>query len=115
MMEDKRQLKRRHLVFYLRVFDAATDNLLGYVVDITNEGLMLVSETPIDKDKVFTIKMDLPAEIEKKTHLKFEAKSLWCKNDINSDYFDVGFQIKGIAHNDIQVIEDLINYFGFND
>jgi hypothetical protein len=47
-MQEKRKLKRRHLIYYLRVFEKNTDTLLGYLVDITPEGIMIMSESPVE-------------------------------------------------------------------
>lgn len=41
MTEDGRTLKRRHLIFYLEVFNEDNDELLGHVVDITTKGIKL--------------------------------------------------------------------------
>ena len=56
-MNEKRKLNRRHLIYYLRVFDRDTSILIGHLVDITAEGIMLISEDPIETDNIFQLKM----------------------------------------------------------
>lgn len=114
-MEDKRQFKRRHLIFYLQVFDQKNDELIGYLVDITHEGIMLISESPIEKDKAFKLKMTLPSRIGKKSHITFDAKSVWSRKDVNSDYYDTGFQIQGMPMENIQLFDELVSSFGFKE
>ena len=46
-MDDQRKLKRRHLIYYLRVFDAESGDVLGHIIDIHTEGFLLISEHPI--------------------------------------------------------------------
>ena len=41
-MDERRRLKRRHLIYYLRVFNQATDQLIGHLVDLTTEGTLTV-------------------------------------------------------------------------
>lgn len=113
-MEEKRKFKRRHLIFYLRVFNRNNNNLIGYLVDITPEGVMLISEDPIKTNITFQFKMDLPTGIGKLKQLDFEAKSIWCKTDINPNFYDTGFQLLNVASNDIEIIENLIDSFGFH-
>lgn len=113
-MEDKRKLKRRHLIYYLRVFNKKTDQLIGHLVDITTEGIMLISEEPIDTTAIFQLNMTLPANIEGNKQIAFKARSLWCKKDINPDFYNTGFQLINISVKGIQIIERLIHDFSFD-
>ena len=61
-MPDRRRHKRRHLIYYLEVFDDATDRLIGHVVDITMKGIMLTSEEPIELNSTLRLRIELPAE-----------------------------------------------------
>ena len=53
----ERSMKRRHLIYYLKVLDRDTEELLGFLVDITTKGFMVMSEKPIERDKVFHLKI----------------------------------------------------------
>ena len=44
---DVRAYKRRHLIYYLEVYDDETGDLLGHLVDITLQGLKLTSKKEI--------------------------------------------------------------------
>jgi hypothetical protein len=114
-MENKRRLKRRHLIYYLRVFDLNNGQLIGHLVDITNEGIMLISEQPLTMDQVYHFKMMLPSEILSKNELTFTALVVWCKKDVNPDFYATGFKLSDISNEDIVVIENLIHRYGFND
>ena len=112
---DKRRKKRRHLIYYLQVFDQKTKQLIGHLVDITHEGIMIVSEQPIEVNKTFQIQMVLPAEIQEKEVIYFEAISVWCKKDINPDFWASGFRVVLADDEDMRLIEKLINRYGFNN
>ena len=112
---DKRRLKRRHLIYYLRVFDRTSNQILGHLVDVTQEGAKLISENPISTKKRFQLRMILPAEIFGRDHLDFEAESLWSNPDINPDFHDTGFRLIGVDNRDMLVIARLINEYGFRD
>ena len=114
-MLERRKLKRRHLIYYLRVFDRNNDRLVGHVVDITGEGAMLISEEPIETDTVFQSRMVLPEGIEGSREIAFDAKSVWCKKDTNPNYYATGFQLLNAAPKDVDTIERLIVDFGFRD
>jgi hypothetical protein len=115
LMENKRRLKRRHLIYYLRVFDHTNGQLIGHLVDITKEGLMLISEQPLIADKQYQFRMVLPAEILNKAELTYVATVIWCKKDVNPDFYATGFRLVSISEEDMVIIESLIHRYGFND
>ncbi len=114
-MLEKRKIKRKHLIYYLRVFDANTDQVIGHLVDITTGGFMLMSEKPIEKDTVYKLKIDLPEEIFGNKQITFEAKSARCEKDINPDFYNIGFLFININPNYFLTISQLVDQFGFEE
>jgi hypothetical protein len=112
---ERRSVRRRHLLFYLRVFDASTGKLLGHVVDISQEGIMVISEKPVATGHHFALEMDLPSGREVKMRIGFTAKSIWSKKDVNPNFFDTGFQIQEMDPECSEMITELIEMFGFAD
>jgi len=108
---ERRKLQRRQLIYYLRVFDQDTGELLGHLVDITTEGVMLISEAPLRTNQVFHLKMRLPEQMSGSKEIAFDAVSKWSKKDINPDFYDTGFQFVDIRAEDKEFIEDLIYEF----
>ena len=113
-MNNNRKFERKHLVFYLRVFEKDSGKLLGYVVDMTPEGMMLISENPIEKNADFQVMMDIGDSSEKQQPLEFKATSIWSKRDLNPKFYAVGFHIYDISEDTIKEIEMLVNDFGFD-
>lgn len=114
-MGEKRKLKRRHLIYYLSVFDQNSGKFLGQLVDITTEGMMLTSEAPLKENLIYSLKMVLPEKIHGKMEISFKAKSLWCNPDINPNFYDIGFQFIDISLKDVKIIESLIYEFSFQN
>jgi len=112
---EKRKLKRRHLIYYLRVFNNMNGELVGHMVDITEEGIMLISEQPVAPGSKIEMRMQLPFEVLEKNELLFSATCLWCKKDVNPDFYASGYSLDGLPVNDIMVIENLIQRYGFQD
>ncbi|MCK5405314.1 MAG: PilZ domain-containing protein [Desulfobulbaceae bacterium] len=115
MAEDDRTLKRRHLIYYLEVYDEASEELLGHLVDITTSGIKIVSKKPIDMGKVFKMRMSLPDGYFKENEVHFEGKSKWSGNDINPDFYDTGFEVPNLDKDVRKIIIKLITWLGFND
>jgi hypothetical protein len=114
-MQNKRQLKRWHLIYYLRVLDRDTKQAIGHLIDISENGMMLVSETPIPLEQVFHLQMILPEEIAGVTNWDFDAKSLWSEPDINPSLSKTGFQLIDVRSEDVGTIECLIDDYGFRE
>jgi len=111
----KRKMKRRHLIYYLRVYDKKTEALIGHLADITTDGIMIMSESPVQTGVDFSFRMTLPAEIEGNKEICFEASSIWSKKDVNPDFYASGFKISNIDLKDSALIEELIVSYGFRD
>lgn len=107
-MTDKRRLKRRQLIYYLKVVDQNTGQPVGRLVDITVEGMLVVSSQPIPLDREYNLRIDLPEGLGKRPPISLQAKTLWSKPDINPDFVDTGMAFVKIAPLDLQTVLDLI-------
>lgn len=114
-MEERRKIKRRYLMFYTRVYDAGNRELLGHLLDITPQGASLISEKPLPTEVAFRLKMELSEDIADKPYLVFEAKSLWCKPDVDPHFYNTGFLLLKIAAEDIAIIQRIVEAYGFRD
>ena len=114
-MKDRRLEQRRYLIYYLQVFNQETEKFLGNLVNITPEGMMLTSETPIEPGQSFKLRMNVQFLAREEISLAFTAESRWCKNDVNPDYYDTGFQLHSVDPDQRKLIDGLINEMGFLD
>lgn len=112
---NQRKVDRRHLIYYLRVYDAKSGDLLGNLVDISTRGIMLVSDNPLPLEKNSMLRMVLPDTVEGSKEVEFEAVSRWCKNDINPDFFDTGFELIDPSSNFLEVVDKLVEDCLFKD
>lgn len=104
--------ERRHLVMYLKVYDLMTNSLLGYLGDITYEGLMLLSNEPIPK-KNYILKVMLPLKTGRPQEIKINANCLWSKKDLNDEIYANGFQLEKVDDAIIKNIDRLVSEIGF--
>ncbi len=116
-LEDKRNLRsieRRYLVFYLRVFDGQSNKILGHLVDISEQGIMLLSDSPIQINQDYRLRMRLPTELKERNEVIFTATCKWCKNDSNPDFYRAGFQMHDLDSYPKKLITKLIHDFGYD-
>ncbi|MBU0674420.1 MAG: PilZ domain-containing protein [Proteobacteria bacterium] len=113
MADDLRRMKRRHLIYYLDVYEVGTDKLLGHLVDITTKGIKLVSKDPLPIGTDYAMKMILPEGYFDERELLLQGRAMWSSNDINPDFYDTGFEIPEIDGKTIDIIKELIEAIGF--
>ena len=89
---ENRTVERRHLVFYLRVFDQHSREIIGHLTDISTAGLMLVSEREIKKDAVYDVRLILPKEVSGRTELQLKIQCIWCRPDPLPEFHVAGFE-----------------------
>jgi hypothetical protein len=111
--KDLRQADRRNLVFYLRVFDGMNRNILGHVVNISDKGVMLICDDPVEVDKDFRLRMHLPSLMKDKDEILFSATSKWQKKDADPQFYLAGFQIHKLEPVNEKVIDTLIKEFSY--
>lgn len=105
---NKRTVARRHLIYYLRVFDQQSGHLIGNLVDISTKGIMVVSDKPITVGQRVRLRMVLPDTVDGSKEVEFDAESRWCRNDANRDFFDTGFELLDPSMDFLDAVDRLV-------
>ena len=77
-------------------------------MDITTDGLMLISEEPIAVGKEYRLEVRLPNTQGDLQAMCFKAVCRWSNNDANKSFFDSGFEI-------LEKASDVVNQHPGND
>ena len=111
----KRSQERWNLVQYLRVAKAENNETLGHLVDVTTEGMMLISENSIPLHQTFNLRMEIPTEDNIPQMIALTAESLWTKKDVNPAFHDTGFRLINPSKRAINAITRLIEELSFDN
>ena len=112
---ENRTVERRHLVFYLRVFDQHGRGIIGHLTDISTAGLMLVSEREIDQEEVFDVRLILPKEVQGRTELQLKIRCIWCRPDPIPEFHVAGFNFVELDLEQKKLIDALVAEFSRED
>jgi hypothetical protein len=115
MERDKRQVERKYLVFYLRVFDGLGSKVMGHLMNISSNGIMLLSDFPIPVNEAYKLRMRLPHELVENGEIILKATSRWCKNDTNPEFYVTGFQLYDISQTLKNTILSMIDEFSYSE
>ena len=113
-MDERRKLPRKYLMAYSSVFSKSSGQMLGYLCDLTLEGLMVISKEPSQPDKEIELRIDLP-EVPKfpKRRILVNSRVAWCQPDVDPSLYNIGFQIMELAPGDDAIIEQMIDAYQF--
>lgn len=110
---EKRQVARRQLPFYLRIFDGMGSHVLGHLVDISSHGLMMLSDEPMAVNGEYRLRMRLPVKISGGDEIILVTVSRWCRQDSDPDFYVNGFQIEDMDDETRRLLNSLVEGFGF--
>jgi hypothetical protein len=114
-MEDRRKIKRRFLLYYVRVYDSKKSEQIGHLVDITPHGAMVIAENPLPVGQNFNLRIELTSEISDRQYMEIIARSIWCQPDIDPHFHNTGFEIVQIEPRDAAIIQRIVEEYGFRD
>ena len=114
-MEKRKKSERKCLKVYLKVVNVETDQLFGYMVDITDKGLMLTSEQPVATKASFRLRVDLSSQIEGRNEFDLSAQSMWSEKDDESGFYNTGFLFIDISPEDLKIIDQMIDKLCFSE
>lgn len=110
----KRSQERWNLVRYLRVTKAENNETVGHLVDVTTEGMMLISENSIPLHQTYNLRMEIPTEDDIPQMIALTAESLWTKKDVNPAFHDTGFRLINPSKRAVNAITKLIEELAFD-
>jgi hypothetical protein len=112
---EKRKLHRRHIIYYLQLVEPTHEQVIGYLVDITVFGMMMVSQQALETGQKMTLRIMLPEELGKGESVTVQGASVWCHKDVNPDYFAIGFKFDQLSSETVEAIIELIKEMAFNN
>ena len=115
--DNNRKEDRRHLIYYLKIEDRDSSELVGRVVDITRDGVLVISKERLPENKELHVKIELGSELFQKMngHLHVTIIPRWSKQDINPNYYVNGCSFENHSEDDRTLVSKLIDFIGFRD
>lgn len=109
MQDDERRRLERHPVSNsLEVYDLSNGHHLGRVVDLHVEGLMLLSEHPIELNRHYALQVNLPMTLNGRREFLLDAESLWHRKSINGSQYWTGLHFTDLPDESRQCIEKMV-------
>jgi hypothetical protein len=114
IMFTDRRIERHQLSCFLQVFNRITDKPIGYLGNVSEHGLMLISQLPMMVDVEFELRLKIPTADGDFQAIDLTASCLWSHEDINPQHYDSGFSVVKAPKEYSQLINALLHYFSFD-
>ncbi|MGY2290321.1 PilZ domain-containing protein [Pseudomonas sp. SDO528_S397] len=112
-MFTERRIERHQLPCFLQVFNRLTDKPIGYLGNVSRDGLMLISQLPMMVGVDFELRLKIPGPDSDVRVIDLKATCLWSHEDINPQHYDSGFSLLEAPVEYGHLINALQQYFSF--
>lgn len=107
----KRKLERKELNQRIPIIDTINGGEFGELVNVTVEGLMVITDKEIPLQSIYQLSLQLPVEINGSRTVELGADSLWCRNIENFNRYWAGLQIIDASDQAVAQLEQLIAHY----
>lgn len=114
-MDERRQLPRKYLIIFSRVFERTLGKLLGYLSDLSESGGMIISEEPLTVGTTITLRFDLPdPKVFHAHNLYIDARVARCDADLSPAFYDIGLEFLDVSPEKLIVIQRMMEVYEFH-
>jgi hypothetical protein len=97
----------------MQVLDAGTMQVIGYLLDISPNGIRVDSGKPLQVNTMYRLRLDLVPELAHKTYMIFNGRSAWCEADkFEPNTFNIGFELDGLSREDTAIFQRMYDQYG---
>jgi hypothetical protein len=111
-MENRRAHDRKYLTYFSRVVDRNTGRMLGYLVDLTTGGALLVGNIPLRVNEVFDVRIDLPDGFTSQAQMEIQVKVVWVQPDIDPEFYRTGLQLVNVQPSELLILGRMLSDYG---
>jgi hypothetical protein len=108
-VQDKRGQERVEVSEIIRVVDQQTGCDIGRLVNISQEGIMILGSHPIPESSILQITLEFEADTDDEEPIQIGVESLWCRSSKDESNYWSGFYIIDISDRNRERVESLIN------
>jgi hypothetical protein len=115
-MDEQRKETRKKLMAFTPVYDSDQNVLLGYVEDLTLQGIMVVGENFIEVNHERSLRIEFSIDLPDvaTAHVTTPARAVWCKQDLSPQYFNIGFEFTELKPGHAKIFQAILEKYQFH-
>lgn len=110
-LQTRRQQQRVELHKPISVININTHKKMGALVNITTEGFMLMSDTLIESNRIYSVSLLLADAMNGHKQVDLGSDCLWSRDEVEGERYWAGFQIIDASRSALDYIEALTTDF----
>ncbi|MFW5969369.1 MAG: PilZ domain-containing protein [Halofilum sp. (in: g-proteobacteria)] len=107
-MNDRRRTNRSQLLFNARVYDADRGSVIGHLSNLSEDGLMVVTEQPLPVGRDYRVRIPLPVEFDGVGELTTDTTVAWTEPATHPAYQRNGLRAESLDAEQRRVLTRLI-------
>jgi hypothetical protein len=114
-MNEKRKVVRKKLMAITPVYDLNPRVLLGYLVNLSLLGVMVIGEKSVEINTDKVVKIEFPGDLPDVTsaHITIPVRVTWCRQDESLKFFTSGFEFKQVTPEHTALFQAIIERYRF--
>ncbi len=108
-MNDRRRANRHQLLFNARVYDADRGHVIGHLSNLSEDGLMVVTEQPLPVGRTYRVRIPLPVEFDGLGELATETTVAWTEPATHPAYHRNGLRARSLDPEQRRVLARLVD------
>ena len=109
MIDEFRRAPRRKVSATIIVVDAMTERAVGRIGNISETGMLLIAEQPLNEDALYQLRFPLPDASGQDVQCEFGAHQLWQEEAGTPGHFWVGLRFIAIPDAQVKDLQRWIN------
>lgn len=112
---ERRKESRKTLMAFTPVYDQDRGILLGYIRDLTLQGVLVIGEKNLDVNTQITLAFELPGGLPgtTATRMAISARVARCEEDESSQTFKIGFEFTDVKPEQTEILQALLERYHF--
>lgn len=106
-VNEMRKSERIDVTDVVRVIDKPTGQEIGQLVNISEEGIMIMGSQPIAENSIMQLSLVFGSESNPQSDISIGVESLWSQSGSEDTNYWTGFYIIDISEQDQQRIRDM--------
>lgn len=108
-MWDKRKSERKTPIGIFQVYDRYNNRLIGKLRNLSQGGLMVEASKALIPGETYSLRIDMPNEIENRSRINLDAVCRWCRRDDETREIRSGLEFANIPDSDRRMVEILLS------
>lgn len=95
-------------LFRIKVYDAAKGLLIGYVGDMSESGVRLLSDIAIETGDIRTLRLKMRVREDQMLQIDIQVVCMWSRLNDKTGHFESGFILVGQSAEFSKLVNDLL-------